>query len=64
LWVQAPPRLPFNPSEQIRQIPRAPDKVHWPSGAVEDYRALRANQLVTIREGAGLLKDGPFSLKP
>jgi hypothetical protein len=36
-------------------------EVHWPSGSAEDYKALRANQLVTIREGAGVVKGRPFS---
>jgi hypothetical protein len=38
-------------------------EIHWPSGAAENYRALRANQLVTIREGTGLVKGLPFSKK-
>jgi hypothetical protein len=36
-------------------------EVHWPSGAVENYKAQRANQLVTIREGTGVVKGRPFS---
>jgi enediyne biosynthesis protein E4 len=36
-------------------------EIHWPSGAVENYEALRANQLVTIREGTGVVKGRPFS---
>ena len=35
-------------------------EIHWPSGAVENYRDLPANQLVTIREGTGLVKSRPF----
>jgi hypothetical protein len=36
-------------------------EVHWPSGTVENYKAQRANQLVTIREGTGVVKGRPFS---
>ncbi|MGA8672492.1 MAG: CRTAC1 family protein [Terracidiphilus sp.] len=39
-------------------------EVHWPSGAVENYKAQRANQLVTIREGTGIVKGRSFSSKP
>jgi enediyne biosynthesis protein E4 len=36
-------------------------EVHWPSAAVENYKALRVNQLVTIREGTGVVKGRTFS---
>ena len=39
-------------------------EVHWPSGAVENYKAQRANQLVTVREGTGIVKGRSFSSKP
>ena len=35
-------------------------EIHWPLGLVEKYTALSAGQLVTIREGAGILKGRPF----
>src|SRR5579884_736399 len=31
-------------------------EVHWPSGLIESYKDLRADQLVNIREGAGIVK--------
>jgi enediyne biosynthesis protein E4 len=30
-------------------------KIHWPSGAKEDYRSLPCDQLVTVREGTGVI---------
>jgi hypothetical protein len=35
-------------------------EVHWPLGAIEKYPALAAGQLVTIREGEGIVKGRPF----
>jgi hypothetical protein len=35
-------------------------EVHWPLGSVEKYPALAAGQLVTIREGDGIVKGRPF----
>jgi hypothetical protein len=34
--------------------------VRWPDGKSESYMALSANQLVTIREGQGIVKGRPF----
>jgi hypothetical protein len=36
-------------------------EIHWPSGNVENYRTLPANQLVTIRESTGVVDGRPFS---
>jgi hypothetical protein len=36
-------------------------EIHWPSGTVENYKTLPANQLVTIREGTGVVEGRPFS---
>jgi hypothetical protein len=36
-------------------------EIHWPSGTVENYKTLQANQLVTIHEGIGVVKGRPFS---
>jgi hypothetical protein len=38
-------------------------EIHWPLGAVETYRSLQANRLVTIREGAGVMENRSFSLR-
>jgi hypothetical protein len=35
-------------------------EIHWPLGLVEKYPALVAGQLVTIREGVGIVKGRPF----
>jgi enediyne biosynthesis protein E4 len=35
-------------------------EIRWPSGAVETVRNAAAGQLVTIREGAGVVKREPF----
>jgi hypothetical protein len=35
-------------------------EVHWPSGLVESLKAVAANQLLTLREGAGQIKSRPF----
>lgn len=35
-------------------------EVHWPLGLVEKHEALAAGQLVTIREGKGIVKGRPF----
>jgi len=35
-------------------------EVHWPLGLVEKYPSLSAGQLVTIREGVGIVKGRPF----
>src|SRR5271155_3694224 len=35
-------------------------EIFWPSGARESYRGLSADQLITIREGQGIVKSRPF----
>jgi hypothetical protein len=35
-------------------------EIHWPLGLVEKYPGLPAGQLVTIREGQGIVKGRPF----
>jgi len=35
-------------------------EIHWPMGLVEKHAALAAGQLVTIREGKGIVKGRPF----
>jgi hypothetical protein len=35
-------------------------EVHWPSGAVDHLNNVNADQIITIREGAGLLRAHPF----
>lgn len=53
------PRLHFG----LGPLKTADVEVHWPSGTLENYTALRANQLVTIREGTGVIKGRPFFSK-
>ncbi|MGA3132592.1 MAG: CRTAC1 family protein [Terracidiphilus sp.] len=50
------PRLHFGLGKEVS----ASVEVHWPSGAVEQFKSLPANQLVTLREGAGPVKSRPF----
>ena len=35
-------------------------QVRWPLGLTENFRAVAANQLITIREGQGIVKGRPF----
>jgi hypothetical protein len=35
--------------------------VHWPSGLVESFKHLPINQLVTLREGVGVVKNRGWS---
>jgi hypothetical protein len=51
------PRLHFGLGKETT----ASVEVHWPSGAVEQFKSLPANQLVTLREGVGPVKGRPFS---
>lgn len=37
--------------------------IRWPNGATETLRRVAANQLVTIREGSGIVKATPFPPK-
>jgi hypothetical protein len=32
-------------------------EIRWPSGAREAFKAVRAKQLVTIKEGTGIIKQ-------
>jgi hypothetical protein len=50
------PRLHFG----LGAATTAEIEVHWPLGAVERYPGLAAGQLVTIREGQGIVKSRPF----
>jgi len=50
------PRLHFG----LGAAATADVEVHWPSGLVEMQKSVPANQLVTLREGSGLVKDRPF----
>ena len=51
------PRLHFGLGKESS----ASIEVHWPSGDVEQFKSLPANQLVTLREGVGPVKGRPFS---
>jgi hypothetical protein len=50
------PRLHFG----LGAATSADIEVHWPSGLVEHIPSAAANQLVTLREGAGQVKGRPF----
>jgi hypothetical protein len=50
------PRLHFG----LGAATAADVEIHWPLGLVEKYPALRAQQLITIREGVGVVKGRPF----
>ena len=50
------PRLHFG----LGAATTADIEIHWPLGAVEKYPGLAAGQLVTIREGQGIVKGRPF----
>ncbi len=50
------PRLHFG----LGAATTASIEVHWPSGLVEQYKSLAANQLVTLREGVGQVQGRPF----
>jgi hypothetical protein len=50
------PRLHFG----LGAISSVDVQVRWPDGKSENYLALAANQLVTIREGHGVVKGRPF----
>ena len=38
-------------------------EIRWPNGGVEKLRKVAADQLVTVREGAGIVKATPFARK-
>jgi hypothetical protein len=50
------PRLHFG----LGEASKASVEVHWPAGTTETYADLPADQLVTIREGQGIVKGRPF----
>ncbi len=50
------PRLHFG----LGAATMADVEVHWPSGLVESIKSVAANQLLTLREGAGRVKSQPF----
>jgi hypothetical protein len=50
------PRLHFG----LGAAATADIEVHWPLGLVEKMNSVAANQLVTLREGAGQVKGRPF----
>jgi len=50
------PRLHFG----LGEATTADVEIHWPLGMVEKYTGLAAGQLVTIREGHGIVKGRPF----
>jgi len=39
---------------------KASIEVHWPTGTTETFADLPADQLITIREGQGIVKGRPF----
>ena len=47
------PRLHFG----LGAATTADVEVHWPSGLVESHTGVAANQLLTLREGVGVLKS-------
>jgi hypothetical protein len=50
------PRLHFG----LGNVTTADIEVHWPTGASETFTAQKADQLITIREGQGIVKGRPF----
>ncbi len=50
------PRLHFG----LGSAATADIQVRWPSGLVESHQAVACNQLVTLREGEGIVKGRPF----
>jgi enediyne biosynthesis protein E4 len=50
------PRLHFG----LGSVTTADIEIHWPAGLTEAYRDVKANQLVTVREGQGIVKGRPF----
>ncbi len=50
------PRLHFG----LGAAATADIEIHWPLGLVEKYPALAGGQLVTIREGEGIITGRPF----
>ena len=50
------PRLHFG----LGQLTVADIEVHWPTGLSESFPRIAADQLVTIKEGQGIVKGRPF----
>jgi len=50
------PRLHFG----LGKIKTVDIEVHWPTGVSESFKAVAADQLVTIQEGHGIVKSRPF----
>jgi hypothetical protein len=50
------PRLHFG----LGDATKADIEVHWPMGTMESFPGVAAGQLVTIREGVGVVKGRPF----
>jgi hypothetical protein len=50
------PRLHFG----LGAATTADIEVHWPLGLIESFHAVAANQLITLREGQGIVKGRPF----
>jgi hypothetical protein len=50
------PRLHFG----LGAAATAEIEIHWPTGVSETHSGVAANQLVTIREGEGIVKGRPF----
>jgi len=51
------PRLHFG----LGAATTAEIEIYWPTGASETHSGIRANQLVTVREGEGIVKGRPFA---
>ncbi|HEY0758427.1 MAG TPA: CRTAC1 family protein [Acidisarcina sp.] len=54
------PRLHFG----LGAVTKANIEVHWPMGTTETFAGVSAGQLVTIREGEGIVKGRPFARSP
>jgi hypothetical protein len=50
------PRLHFG----LGKVTIADFEVYWPTGARENFSGIAADQLITIREGQGIVKGRPF----
>ena len=50
------PRLRFGLGDEAS----ADIEVHWPNGFEESFKSVRANQLVTIKEGSGITAATKF----
>jgi hypothetical protein len=53
------PRLHFG----LGKVTTADVDVYWPTGAKETFKGVAADQLLTIREGQGIVKGRTFSLR-